>query len=159
MAGSRRARFTAAASPSDRTQCTSTLSTVKTSVTTLVREHMNHQGVGKGRIPSIGAVRRLQRRLDAGGTSLEEWSVVVASDSAGRGPGARPDPSRAWSGVAAEHQVGVRPVRRLLTGKHLIDAGMKPGPDFKTLLVSAELAQDEGEFTDEAGAVAWLAGR
>ncbi|WP_114906873.1 CCA tRNA nucleotidyltransferase [Ornithinimicrobium murale] len=133
--------------------------TLTTSVTALVREHMNHQGVGKDARPSIGAVRRLQRRLDASGTNLSEWSIVVAADAAGRGPGAKSDPSQVWLEVAAEHQVTQRPAPRLLTGRHLIGTGMKPGPGFKSVLADAELAQDNGEFDDEAGALAWFAAR
>lgn len=129
------------------------------SVKALVREHMNHQGVGANGRPSIGAVRRLQRRLDTDGTNLAEWSAVVAADAAGRGPGAKDDPSRVWLGVAAEHRVAPRPAPRLLTGRHLIDSGMKPGPEFTVILADAERAQDNGEFDDEAGARAWLAAR
>lgn len=128
-----------------------------TPVTALVREHMNHQGVGENGRPSVGAVRRLQRRLDAAGSSLTEWSIVVGADAAGRGPGAKPNPARAWLEVADRLGEREAPRPRLLTGKHLIDSGMSPGPEFKSILAHAELAQDNGEFNDEGGAVAWLA--
>ena len=52
-----------------------------------------------------------------------------------------------------------RPARGLLTGDHLIAAGMTPGPAFRPLLAEALAAQDGGEFGDEDGAVAWLAAR
>ncbi|USQ81981.1 HD domain-containing protein [Ornithinimicrobium faecis] len=130
-----------------------------TPVTALVREHMNHQGVGENGRPSVGAVRRLQRRLDAAGSSLTEWSIVVAADSAGRGSAAKDDPSQVWLEVADRLGEREAPRPRLLTGKHLIDAGMEPGPSFRDVLTDAERAQDDGEFDDEAGALAWLARR
>lgn len=34
---------------------------------------------------------------------------------------------------------------------------MTPGPPFKPILAAALEAQDAGEFTDEAGALRWLA--
>lgn len=130
-----------------------------TGVTALVRAHMRHTSVEPEGKPTIGTVRRLQRRLDAAGTSLGEWSIVVVSDSAGRGPAAKADPSRPWMEVAARHKVGPRPAAGLLTGKHLIASGMTPGPSFRDVLADAERAQDDGEFDDEAGALAWLARR
>ena len=50
-----------------------------------------------------------------------------------------------------------RPAKGLLTGDHLIAAGMVPGPAFRPLLAEALAAQDAGEFEDEAGARRWLA--
>jgi len=47
----------------------------------------------------------------------------------------------------------------MLTGDHLIAAGMRPGPAFKPVLAEALAAQDAGEFADEAGAVRWLTAR
>jgi hypothetical protein len=34
--------------------------------------------------------------------------------------------------------------------------GLEPGPAFARILYASEQAQDDGEFTDEAGAVEWL---
>jgi tRNA nucleotidyltransferase (CCA-adding enzyme) len=54
-------------------------------------------------------------------------------------------------------KVEERPAKGLLTGDHLIAAGMQPGPAFKPILAAALAAQDAGEFEDEAGALRWLA--
>jgi len=51
----------------------------------------------------------------------------------------------------------VAPRAGVLTGDHLIAAGMSPGPQFRPLLAAALAAQDEGSFGDERGALAWLA--
>jgi tRNA nucleotidyltransferase (CCA-adding enzyme) len=34
--------------------------------------------------------------------------------------------------------------------------GMKPGPSFRPIIDAAREAQDDGVFSNEAGAVAWL---
>ena len=75
----------------------------------------------------------------------------------GRGTGSRPSPADAWVSAATTLGEGVRPRAGLLTGDHLIAAGMSPGPQFRPLLAAALAAQDEGSFSDERGALAWLA--
>lgn len=125
----------------------------------IVREHMAVAGTG-GADPTPTAVRRMIRRLaepNGRGPGLRLWAAVVAADHAGRGPASGPNPAQAWLRVA--DRLGESPDRPrggLLTGKHLIDAGMKPGPAFRPILDEALRAQDDGEFTDEAGAMMWL---
>tara|TARA_R110002096_G_scaffold170331_2_gene342632 strand:- start:100 stop:1416 length:1317 start_codon:yes stop_codon:yes gene_type:complete len=46
----------------------------------------------------------------------------------------------------------------LITGKHLIDRGLKPGPDFKILLTRAQDLQLEGTLKSESEALEWLEG-
>jgi tRNA nucleotidyltransferase (CCA-adding enzyme) len=140
-------------------------------VTPLVREHMNC--IGR---PTKPAVRRLARRLadgdhDPGGhahggppgarrdgpATMTELALVIGADNAGRGNPDAPNPALAWLEVARTLTVTERPPKGLLTGYHLIAAGMPPGPAFKPVLAAALAAQDAGEFDDEAGAVAWLA--
>ncbi len=123
----------------------------------LVAEHMTCAGTTE---PTPAAVRRLTRRLSGPkgtGPTLSQWAAVVAADNAGRGTGSRPSPADAWVSVAASVGEGVRPRAGLLTGDHLIAAGMSPGPQFRPLLAKALAAQDEGSFADERGALAWLA--
>ena len=50
--------------------------------------------------PSPKAVRRVRDQLEAAGTSLEDWAVVVRCDGEARGPAARPDASLPWLRVA-----------------------------------------------------------
>jgi len=123
----------------------------------IVREHMCVAGIEQ---PSVPAVRRLARRL-AGpgghGPTLTQWAAVVAADHAARGPASHSSPADAWLKLASDlHEVD-RPRPGLLTGAHLIAAGMRPGPEFKPVLAAALEAQDNGEFDDEAGAAAWFA--
>jgi len=58
--------------------------------------------------------------------------------------------------VAHAAGVSTAPARRILTGDHLIAAGWEPGPRFRVVLDAAEKATDDGELTDEAGALAWF---
>lgn len=68
-------------------------------VAAIVETHMAHLSV-RGE-PSPRAVRRLRHRLEAAGTSLDDWGVVVRCDGEARGPAARPDASEPWRRVAA----------------------------------------------------------
>lgn len=54
--------------------------------------------------------------------------------------------------LALESQ-GPRP---LLLGRHLIELGQKPGPQFKPLLDEAFEAQLDGKFDSESDAREWL---
>jgi tRNA nucleotidyltransferase (CCA-adding enzyme) len=45
--------------------------------------------------------------------------------------------------------------KALLLGRHLIEHGRKPGPEFKPILDRAYEAQLEGEFADVEGAIQW----
>jgi len=87
---------------------------------------------------------------------LTEWALVVGADRAGRGSGSSDNPAAKWLEVAADVGVTKSPVKGLLTGDHLIAAGMRPGPEFKPFLAAALEAQDNGEFDDEAGAIRWF---
>lgn len=118
----------------------------------LVREHMCCTTR-----PTKPAVRRLARRLVP--ATLAELTLVVGADQAGRGNPEAPNPAAVWLEMGRGLSVQERPARGLLTGHHLIAAGMTPGPAFKPVLADALAAQDAGEFEDEAGAIRWLAER
>ena len=57
----------------------------------IAETHMAHVSV-RGE-PSSKAVRRLRDRLEAAGTSLDDWAIVVRCDGEARGTAARPDAS------------------------------------------------------------------
>jgi tRNA nucleotidyltransferase (CCA-adding enzyme) len=118
-------------------------------VVPVVAEHMSHVSV-RG-TPSRPALRRLTRRLAP--ATLADWARVVDADCAGRGTGSKASPSATWLRVAAADPVGTAPI---LKGRHLISLGMEPGPDFADILHKALQAQDDGAFTDERGALAWV---
>jgi tRNA nucleotidyltransferase (CCA-adding enzyme) len=116
----------------------------------IIREHMCTSSGD----PTPAAVRRLARRLAP--ATLEEWELVVGADRGGRGSGSSDNPATKWLAMAADVGVERQPVKGLLTGDHLIAAGMRPGPGFKPILAAALAAQDDGEFEDEASAVEWF---
>jgi tRNA nucleotidyltransferase (CCA-adding enzyme) len=118
----------------------------------LVKEHMCCTGR-----PTKPAVRRLARRLVP--ATMAELAIVCGADRAGRGDPQAANPAARWLELAAGLRVTERPAKGLLTGDHLIAAGMIPGPAFKPVLAAALAAQDAGEFDDEAGALAWFAAR
>lgn len=118
----------------------------------LIREHMNCFGR-----PTKPAVRRLVRRLVP--ATLTELALVCAADAKGRGDQDAWSTAGAWFEMGRDLRVEERPAKGLLTGDHLIAAGMKPGPEFKPILAEGLAAQDAGEFADEAGAIRWLAAR
>ncbi|KQO98259.1 hypothetical protein ASF30_09365 [Leifsonia sp. Leaf264] len=120
-------------------------------VSTVVQFHMR-TAANQGTKPSAYAVRKLARAL--GDVPFREWAAVVDADQAGRGPGAKISPAAQWLDVY-ENGNG-RPRISILRGEHLMSRGMAPGKEFKPILAASVEAQDAGEFTDEAGAVAWL---
>lgn len=120
----------------------------------IVREHMYHVGIGR---PSRSQVRRLLRRLNPTGTgpTIYDWARVVDADCGGRGISSKPSPTAAWLEVATITEVGDTPRKGLLTGHHLVQLGLKPGPAFKAVLAKALEAQDNGDFEDAKGAITW----
>ncbi|MEV1283167.1 HD domain-containing protein [Modestobacter sp. NPDC049651] len=122
-------------------------------ITPIVREHMVATGV-EGR-PRAAVVRRLARRLAP--ATIGEWSLVCGGDHAGRGAGSGPNPTIGWAEVAEEVGVAERPGKLLLRGTDLMALGHSPGPQYAPVMTAALDAQDDGAFTDHAGAVEWLA--
>ncbi|WP_354214902.1 HD domain-containing protein [Arthrobacter sp. UYCo732] len=126
----------------------------------LIREHMCHTpGGGVEITPS--AVRRLLRRLDnaGGGPTLKQWSRLVEADKAGRGPGARHTRNYVPDWLAVAEKIGNETAvsKTLLKGPHLADAGIPKGKLWAIIVSQSEEAQDDGAFSDEAGAREWLA--
>lgn len=119
----------------------------------IVREHMT--AITTGGRPSAAAVHRLARRLEP--ASITEWSLVCGADHAGRGAGSGPNPTTSWLEVAASSEVHQRAGRPLLRGRDLVALRLTPGRQFGVVMRAAVAAQDDGEFVDHAGAVAWLA--
>jgi tRNA nucleotidyltransferase (CCA-adding enzyme) len=101
------------------------------------------------------AIRRLAKKVGR----IDRLLRVDLADRQGRPP--------LWPGDETPHGVwlleraqnlnvvqGFEP--EILKGRHLIEAGMRPGPHFAVILKDAADAQTDGAFSDEAGARAWL---
>lgn len=122
----------------------------------LVREHMCYASVDTD-VPTDSTVRRLIRRLEGEngrGPTIHDWARVLEADASGRGAGNRASKGGAW--VAVADKIGSRAQKSILRGDHLIAHGLKPSPQFSVIIKAALVAQDEGAFTDEAGALEWL---
>lgn len=125
-------------------------------VQALVQNHLVHHHSAPDGF-SASQVRRLARRLDP--VRIDDLAEVMTADARGRPP-ADPGPSlariaalRKVAQTLALHDESPRP---LLLGRHLITAGIPPGPRFKPLLHAAFEAQLDGAFADLAGAQRWL---
>src|SRR3984957_6666214 len=116
----------------------------------LVRRHMSCLGA-----PTKPAARRLVRKLPP--PPLAGLPLPRAADVKGRGNPGAASPAGGWLEMGRGLKIEEQPEKGLLTGYHLIAAGLQPGLAFKPLLAMALAAQDAGEFEDEAGAVRWLA--
>ncbi|MCU6480181.1 CCA tRNA nucleotidyltransferase [Arthrobacter sp. A2-55] len=131
--------------------------TVVDKVLPIVAEHMCHAGT-KGD-PSPAAVRRLIRRLagDNGrGPDIRQWARVVDADVTGRGAGNKEPFGHRWVAVAETIGWGSSPSKAILRGEHLKTLGMKPSRDMHFLIQGSLAAQDDGTFSDESGALAWV---
>lgn len=122
---------------------------IRDKIKPLVREHMCASSVETVTKP---AVRRLARRLAP--ATMAEWAMVNAADKGGRGSGSKPAGTAQW---LALYEVEAAKMKPLLRGDHLIATGLAPGPQFKPILAAALIAQDDGLFDDETGALAWFA--
>jgi tRNA nucleotidyltransferase (CCA-adding enzyme) len=118
----------------------------------LVRNHMAHLQTISDR-----AVRRLAKRLEP--ETIPSLCTVMTADAMGRPPKAPAAPPMvsALLAKAAELQVQARAPQPILMGRHLLDLGMQPGPEFGEILEAAFEAQLEGKFMDLPQAFAWLA--
>lgn len=107
--------------------------------------------------PGDANLRRLARRLEP--ANARELAYVIVSDHHGRPPllsaeyDARIARFRERLQALDLQEAGPRPI---LFGRHLIELGMEPGPEFKPYLDEAYEAQLDGAFEDEDGARAWI---
>lgn len=122
----------------------------------LVENHHSHH---HGPVPPTAtAVRRLARRLAP--ATLSQWLLLLRADHLGRPPIVSEETKEridAWAQSARELVLRDSAPKPILLGRHLVSAGMKPGPAFKAILDEAFEAQLDGGFSDESGARAWLA--
>ncbi len=122
----------------------------------LVREHLAHR-MESSEIPDPVKVRYLAQRLFPASITQWERLVQICANSGGELPGERP--GLAWLELARVLGCDEHPVNPILLGRHLLQAGLKPGKQFRELLDRAYIAQLDGLFQTEAEAIAWLAGR
>lgn len=97
---------------------------------------------------SIAAIRQQAFKMEP--STIREWLTIEKARGISSGL-AEVIEVKAREGGCFEGRLPA-----ILSGKHLIEKGHKPGPKFGTVLATAYEAQMRGEFHDEPGAVAWL---
>jgi len=117
----------------------------------LVTNHLAHLNRITERV-----VRRLAKRLDP--ETIQRLAIVITADSFGRPPSPQMVPESVLEllEMAEALQLQAGAPKPILLGRHLIELGMHPGPEFGVILDAAFEAQLEGRFLDLAQALRWL---
>jgi tRNA nucleotidyltransferase (CCA-adding enzyme) len=126
-----------------------------TPVAALVVHHLAHHH-GQAEFTDT-SVRRLARKLAP--ATIDDLALVMRADANGRPPLPSSEIHvRIDELVARAHALAIADSapRPLILGRHLLQLGRKPGPEFTPILDAAFEAQLDGAFTDEAGGIAWL---
>jgi tRNA nucleotidyltransferase (CCA-adding enzyme) len=104
-------------------------------------------------------VRRLARKLAP--ATIDDVALVMTADSLGRPPKDASDSAPLIAQLLEKARalaIEREAPRPLIQGRHLVELGRKPGPEFKAILGAAFEAQLDGVFTDENGGMTWLEG-
>ena len=125
---------------------------VRERVTPLVMNHLAHLQTINDRF-----VRRLARRLEP--EMIEGLLVVITADQFGRPPKPRElaESVHELRSRAAALKVQSNAPKPILLGRHLIELGLAPGPQFGEILDAAYEAQLDGRLSSLADAWRWLA--
>jgi tRNA nucleotidyltransferase (CCA-adding enzyme) len=126
-------------------------------VVPLVENHLSHMGFAKnGATPR--AVRRLAMRLVP--ASIEQLVRLIEADHSGRPPlpAGLPAGALVLRTAAREQAVEKGPQVPLVLGRHVLPYfGGQGGKQIGEITAAAYEAQADGTFSDEEGALAWLA--
>ncbi|PYS99549.1 MAG: polynucleotide adenylyltransferase [Acidobacteria bacterium] len=132
---------------------------VRNQIVQLVRYHLKPGEFYKAKNPvGDGAFRRLARKVEP-----DLLYRVAKADSLGRNPDWLPPEKRFGSEAqewfiekVRELQIDVRPPEPILMGRHLLELGLEPGPEFKKILDAVYELQLDGQVTNlqEADAAA-----
>ena len=120
-------------------------------VAALVEHHLAPALFIKNRATAKG-YRRLARKLERSGTSIELLVKVARADHLGRTTGdaiaGRFDAGDAFLAAARAHCVERTAPRDAVLGRHLIERGLQPGPGFAPILERCREIQDQTGWTD-----------
>jgi tRNA nucleotidyltransferase (CCA-adding enzyme) len=121
----------------------------------LVLHHLAHHH-GQAEFTD-SSVRRLARKLAP--ATIDDLCLVMWADHLGRPPLVPPESEIRIEALRKKaHALAVQDSapRPLMLGRHLVELGLAPGPQFKSILGAAFEAQLEGAFSDESGGRKWL---
>ncbi len=121
-------------------------------VVPLVRRHLTPRTFYKDQA-SDGAIRRLARKVKR----IDRLVRVAAADIAGRPPRQDDFPEGSWLLKRAEElQVKDAEPKPIIQGRHLIDHGLQPGPEFGPKLEQCFEAQLDGQFSELQSGLEYL---
>lgn len=129
-------------------------------VVNLVKTHMF--GIHCQGNPTSSAVRRLSVKLAP--STIEQLTMLIIADKSARYAFDVEEKDRLnivpayvyeMTKLAKEHNVVANSTRPLLTGKHCVDLGMKPGPAIGKMISESFQAQLDGKFITDGGARIW----
>jgi tRNA nucleotidyltransferase (CCA-adding enzyme) len=122
----------------------------------LVTCHMRYVNFHTGGKVVMRHVRRLSKDLEP--ATVREWAMVVEADHSGRGSKSKglPKPVQEFVRIAKDLKIQDSAPKPILMGRHLIEAGMSPGPHFGSILRCAFQTQLDGGFDSLEGAREWL---
>lgn len=122
----------------------------------MTAEHMAHTGEISPR-----GIRRIASRIAARGATMTDIARIIEADMAGRPPIAPEMPAGAirMMEIAEAEAISASAPAPIIIGRHCIAAGMRPGPAIGEMIRAAFEAQIEGEITDEASGMAFIAAR
>jgi tRNA nucleotidyltransferase (CCA-adding enzyme) len=122
----------------------------------LVVNHLAHHQGGSTEF-SDTSLRRLSARLAP--ATIDQLCAVMRADHDGRPPLHSEETLariRDLSDRAHALELQKQAPKPILLGRHLIELGLKPSPQFKPILSAAFEAQLDGAFSDEAAGLEWL---
>ena len=123
-------------------------------ISPLIKEHLMPSQLYTQQVKD-SAIRRLSTRVN-----IENLVILARADHLGRTTKEAEKkiyPAGDWLLKKAQSlSVQNKKPQAILLGRHLIDKGMQPGPQFKDILKEAYEEQLEGKIKDETNAKAWL---
>lgn len=124
---------------------------VRGTVLALTEDHLKPMLFHSAKKVGDGAFRRLARKVN-----LEHLARMASADALGRGGAVNDDAAQWFRARAKDLGVTNKPVDPILLGRHLIELGMKPGPEMGKLLALVYELQMDGliETLDDAKAAA-----
>jgi tRNA nucleotidyltransferase (CCA-adding enzyme) len=124
-------------------------------VQALVSQHMRH--VSWDGAPSRRAVRRMA--VDVSPATVRQWAQVCIADVSGRGNAGTQDSIDVIiqaAEVAGDMDIIDDGPEQIVMGRHLIDAGFRPGVQMGEIIRQAFNAQVDGAFDNVDDGMAWV---
>lgn len=126
-------------------------SSIREAVAALVGTHMRHLPFTDG--GTISGIRRLAKAVEP--SNIRMLSLLIEADHSGRPPLPKGMPQGALNmlRLAESNQVVERSQKPLLQGKHLLELGLTPSPEFGRIIREVFEMQQEAEVNNLSDAI------